>query len=60
MTPSYPERKETIIVVHVINSSRHHFDRLIPAAMLTQSGFNVLLILITSAPGSATVHRSGI
>ena len=60
MTPSYPERKETLIVVHVINSSRLHFDRLIPAAMLTQSGFNVLLILITSAPGSATVHRSGI
>ena len=60
MTPSYPERKETIIVVHDIISSQHHFDTLIPAAMLTQSGFNVLLILITSAPGSATVHRSGI
>ena len=60
MTPSYPERKETIIVVHGIKSSRHNFDTLIPAAMLTQSGFNVLLILITSVPGSATVHRSGI
>ena len=60
MTPSYPERKETIIVVHGINSSRHNFDTLIPAAMLAQSGFNVLLVLMTSAPGSAAVRRSGI
>ena len=58
MTPSYPERKETIIVVHGINSSRHNFDTLIPAAMLAQSGFNVLLILMTSAIGSAAVRRS--
>ena len=36
MTPSYPERKETIIVVHGINSSRHNFDTLIPSAMLAQ------------------------
>ena len=59
MTPSDPERKETIIVVHGIKSSRHNFDTLIPAAMLAQSGFNVLLILMTSAPGSAAVRRSG-
>ena len=47
MTPFYPERKETIIVVHGINSSRHNFDTLIPSAMLAQSDFNVLLILMT-------------
>lgn len=44
MTPSYPERKETIIVVHGINSSRHNFDTLMPATMLAQAGFNVLLM----------------
>ena len=46
------------MVVHGINSSRHNFDTRIPAAMLAQSGFNVLLILMTSAPGSAAVRRS--
>ncbi|NDA15650.1 MAG: hypothetical protein EBZ14_10440 [Gammaproteobacteria bacterium] len=44
MTPSYPRAKETVIVVHGINSSRHNFDTLMPAAMLARAGFNVLLM----------------
>ncbi len=39
-----PRAKETVIVVHGINSSRHNFDTLMPAAMLARAGFNVLLM----------------
>ena len=44
MTPDFPSTKATVIVVHGIDSSRHNFDTLMPAAMLARAGFNILLI----------------
>ncbi len=44
ITPTFPDSKATIIVAHGINSSRHNFDTLMPAAMLARAGFNILLI----------------
>ena len=44
ITPTFPDSKATVIVVHGIDSSRHNFDTLMPAAMLARAGLNVLLI----------------
>ena len=44
MTPDFPNNKATVIVAHGIDSSRHNFDTLMPAAMLARAGFNILLI----------------
>jgi len=44
ITPTSGNSKATVIVAHGINSSRHNFDTLMPATMLAQAGFNVLLI----------------
>ena len=44
ITPTFPHSKATVIVAHGIDSSRHNFDTLMPAAMLVRAGFNVLLI----------------
>ena len=40
---NYPKEKRTIIIVHGINSSKKHYNQLMPAAMLANAGFNVLM-----------------
>jgi len=40
---NYPEEKRTIIIVHGINSSKKHYNQLMPATMLANAGFNVLM-----------------
>ena len=40
---NYPQEKRTIIVVHGINSSKKHYNQLMPATMLANAGFNILM-----------------
>ena len=40
---NYPNEDRTIIVVHGINSSKKQYSQLMPATMLANQGFNVLL-----------------
>lgn len=40
---TYPEKKQTVIVVHGINTNRQDFNVLMPATFLANNGFNVLL-----------------
>lgn len=40
---NYPQEKRTIIIVHGINSSKKHYNQLMPATMLANAGFNVVM-----------------
>ena len=40
---NYPLEKRTIVIVHGINSSKRHYNQLMPATMLANAGFNVLM-----------------
>ena len=40
---NYPIEKKTVVIVHGINSSKRHYNQLMPATMLANSGFNVLM-----------------
>lgn len=41
---SFPNSEETVIVTHGYGTSRRDYNALLPASMLAQAGFNVLLV----------------
>ena len=40
---NYPFEKRTVVIVHGINSSKRHYNQLMPATMLANAGFNILM-----------------
>ena len=40
---NHPFEKRTVVIVHGINSSKRHYNQLMPATMLANAGFNILM-----------------